>query len=86
MKFATLSVGGRETATVFAEDGRLLTVEEINRETGENWPTDLFALIQDGKLDEFTRWYGGLESVPGSGVPPEEAVYELQGLRRDREP
>ncbi|GLX70045.1 fumarylacetoacetate hydrolase family protein [Paenibacillus glycanilyticus] len=64
MKLATIGYGGVEQGSIVRPEG-YVTLAELNRMTGADWPTDVLELISTGRLDELTLWYneGGRERL-----------------------
>jgi 2-keto-4-pentenoate hydratase/2-oxohepta-3-ene-1,7-dioic acid hydratase in catechol pathway len=56
MRLATLNLDGTETACVQFGRG-FLPLAALNARTGTDWPTDLLALIESGRLDDLGRWF-----------------------------
>lgn len=77
MKLSTIKIEGRETAAVAGPSG-LVTLEQINRTEGTDWPSDLYELLRKGELDKLKVWYsnGGREKLAQmSAVPEKVAVF-----------
>lgn len=55
MRLATIHWNGTEEAALVMPDG-FLPLRKLNEYTDENWPTDLFALIETGELELLKRW------------------------------
>lgn len=64
MRLSTINLNGAETAAIATNAG-VVPVVKVNEALGEQWPTDVFALIQTGKLEAMNDWYraGGREKV-----------------------
>ncbi|RLQ90146.1 fumarylacetoacetate hydrolase family protein [Planomicrobium sp. Y74] len=56
MRLATIQLNGKETAAVVATAG-MIPVEAINKEFGQQWPTELFNLLPLEQLELFKEWY-----------------------------
>lgn len=55
MRLATIQWNGTEEAALVMKDG-FLPLRKLNEHTAENWPTDLFTLIETGELELLKRW------------------------------
>lgn len=55
MRLATIRWNGTEEAALVMADG-FLPLRKLNEHTAENWPTDLYALIETGELELLKRW------------------------------
>ncbi|TCM97146.1 2-keto-4-pentenoate hydratase/2-oxohepta-3-ene-1,7-dioic acid hydratase in catechol pathway [Paenibacillus sp. BK033] len=71
MKLATIVHDGVEQGSIAVPEG-YVTLAELNRGTGADWPTDVFGLIASGRLKELTAWYneGGQERLAALPVIP----------------
>ncbi|MFC3212284.1 fumarylacetoacetate hydrolase family protein [Planomicrobium okeanokoites] len=58
MRLATIQLDGKETAAVVTAAGAI-PVETINKEFGQQWPTQLFDLLPLEKLEPFKEWIAG---------------------------
>lgn len=58
MRLATIQLDGKETAAVVTAAGAI-PVEAINKEFGQQWPTQLFDLLPLEKLEPFKEWVAG---------------------------
>lgn len=68
MRFATIHWNGTEEAALVMADG-FLPLRKLNEYTDENWPTDLFILIQTGELELFRRWLADeFERMPAGAL------------------
>lgn len=56
MRLATIQLNGKETAAVVAAAG-MIPVEAINKEFGQQWPTELFNLLPLEQLEQFKEWF-----------------------------
>ncbi|RAZ81193.1 fumarylacetoacetate hydrolase family protein [Planococcus halotolerans] len=56
MRLATIQLNGKETAAVVAAVG-MIPVEAINKEFGQQWPTELFNLLPLEQLEPFKEWF-----------------------------
>lgn len=56
MRLATIQLNGKETAAVVATAG-MIPVEAINKEFGQQWPTELFNLLPLEQLELFKEWF-----------------------------
>ena len=77
MKLATTRIGGTEAAVVVTTDGAVPVAEVPNP---EGWPTDLFSLLEHGRLKELRRRWDGLsgverEEIAVRSVPLEDLTY-----------
>lgn len=77
MRLASVQIGGDEVAAVL-RDGRALPVAEVPDPDG--WPTDLFSLLEDGRLEDLRRRWDGftereLEDLAGRAIPAEDLTY-----------
>lgn len=66
MRLSTIKVNEAEVAAIVTSAG-LVPVATVNEIVGTNWPTELFALIQTGQLEDMNAWYraGGKAEVEG---------------------
>lgn len=71
MRLATIIEGSRETAAI-VEGDRVYKLEDINKETGTNWNTDVFGILQSQQLEELNNWYS------------KEKLGKLEGIKRDK--
>lgn len=79
MRLATLRMEEREQAALRVDAG-YLTVEDLNRRLGTDWPETLAMIIESGRLPEMIQWYRteGKEtpaSRKGAVILPERAVF-----------
>ncbi|WP_084243777.1 fumarylacetoacetate hydrolase family protein [Planomicrobium okeanokoites] len=58
MRLATIQLDGIETAAIVTAAGAI-PVETINKEFGQQWPTQLFDLLPLEKLKPFKEWIAG---------------------------
>lgn len=80
MRLATIKQSGKETAALVTDKG-LLKIETLNEHTDKRWPTSLFNLIWEGKLDELNRWVSTqgtqeIEKLSAALIPPEQADFQ----------
>lgn len=71
MRLATIIEGSRETAAI-VEGDCVYKLEDINKETGTNWNTDVFGILQSQQLEELNNWYS------------KEKLGKLEGIKRDK--
>lgn len=71
MRLATIIEGSRETAAI-VEGDCVYKLEDINKETGTNWYTDVFGILQSQQLEELNNWYS------------KEKLGKLEGIKRDK--
>lgn len=71
MRLATIIEGSRETAAI-VEGDCVYKLEDINKETGTNWKTDVFGILQSQQLEELNNWYS------------KEKLGKLEGIKRDK--
>lgn len=66
MRLSTIKVNDAEVAAIVTSAG-LVPVAKVNEMIGTDWPTNLFALIQTGQLEDLNAWYraGGKAEVEG---------------------
>jgi 2-keto-4-pentenoate hydratase/2-oxohepta-3-ene-1,7-dioic acid hydratase in catechol pathway len=79
MRIATIHLHQEETAAVMTPAGAV-PVNEINRMSGQRWPADLFALIQQGQLDALSGWLNGLtetqrDDLAQHAIPEDKVAY-----------
>jgi 2-keto-4-pentenoate hydratase/2-oxohepta-3-ene-1,7-dioic acid hydratase in catechol pathway len=79
MRLVTLKTEGKEVGGIVIRKG-IVKLETVNKEFNGNWPTDIFNLIVEEKLEELNKWYknGGvkvLEELDLDIVSFEEAKY-----------
>ena len=77
MRLASVEMGGNEVAAVVWAGGAL-PVAEVPDPGG--WPTDLFSLLEDGRLEDLRRRWDGLselelEDLAGRAIPVEDLSY-----------
>jgi 2-keto-4-pentenoate hydratase/2-oxohepta-3-ene-1,7-dioic acid hydratase in catechol pathway len=77
MRLASVDIGGNEVAAV-VWDGRALPVAEVPDPAG--WPTDLFSLLEGGRLADLRRRWDALskvelEDLAGRAIPVEGLSY-----------
>lgn len=73
MRLATIRWNGTEEAALVMADG-FLPLRKLNEHTAENWPTDLYALIETGELELLKRWLREeFERMP-EGAPAESVM------------
>ncbi|WP_372869485.1 fumarylacetoacetate hydrolase family protein [Planomicrobium okeanokoites] len=58
MRLATIQLDGKETVAIVTAAGTI-PVETINKEFGQQWPTQLFDLLPLEKLKPFKEWIAG---------------------------
>ncbi len=78
MRLATIKLNNAEVAGIVTEKG-IYPIEELNKNKGTAWKTEMMELIQAQEIPQLTAWYnaGGkdeLETLPGV-VPAAEVVY-----------
>lgn len=56
MRLATVKVNGVEKGAVITKQGAVL-IEKLNELYNQNWPTNLFDIIQENELVDMTEWY-----------------------------
>lgn len=56
MRLATVKVNGVEKGAVITKQGAVL-IEKVNELYNQNWPTNLFDIIQENELVDMTEWY-----------------------------
>ena len=56
MKLTSLTIEGAETVAIRVADG-YLPLQEINRAFRQQWPSEMFDLIDSGSLFELNNWY-----------------------------
>ena len=79
MRLATLRIKGKEIGGIVLEKGIVL-LDTLNEKTGKNLPSDIFSLINEGKLEKLKEWYcnGGKEELEGmveDTIPFEDVEY-----------
>ena len=79
MRLATLRINGKEIGGIVLEKGIVL-LDTLNEKTGKNLPSDIFNLINEGKLEKLKEWYckGGKEELEGmveDTIPFEDVEY-----------
>lgn len=77
MRLASAEIGGSEVAAVVWAGGALPVAEIPNP---DGWPTDLFSLLEGGRLDDLRWRWGGLserelEDLAGRAVPARDLPY-----------
>ena len=77
MRLASANIGGNEVAVV-VHDGAAVPVAGIPNPQG--WPTDLFSLLESGKLDDLRRLWNDLsekevEDLSGRSIPVSDLAY-----------
>ena len=77
MRLASANIGGNEVA-VMVRAGGALPVAEVPDPGG--WPTDLFSLLESGRLEDLRRTWDGLskvelEDLAGRAIPVEDLSY-----------
>jgi len=77
MKLATCQVGNAgEEACILTEHG-ILPLSSVNRRAGTDWPTELFRIIGEGRLDAMEQWYAAEKGswMRELAIPPEDARF-----------
>jgi 2-keto-4-pentenoate hydratase/2-oxohepta-3-ene-1,7-dioic acid hydratase in catechol pathway len=77
MRLATIRRANEEILSVFTTEG-LVTLEDINRRFGRDWPCDLQTLIRAGKLDALRRWW--TESGREEGTSLTDHILKLENV------
>jgi 2-keto-4-pentenoate hydratase/2-oxohepta-3-ene-1,7-dioic acid hydratase in catechol pathway len=77
MRLATIRRANEEILSVFTTEG-LVTLEDINRRFGRDWPCDLQTLIRTGKLDALRRWW--TESGREKGTSLTDHILKLENV------
>jgi 2-keto-4-pentenoate hydratase/2-oxohepta-3-ene-1,7-dioic acid hydratase in catechol pathway len=77
MRLATIRRANEEILSVFTTEG-LVTLEDINRRFGRDWPCDLQTLIRAGKLDALRRWW--TESGREKGTSLTDHILKLENV------
>lgn len=64
MKLATIQMKDLETAAIILED-LVFTIASINENLAADWPTDIFILLKEDRLEPLNDWYniGGREQI-----------------------
>ncbi len=78
MRLATLLIDGIETAALLTKGG-YITIQTINVETEQQWPEDLFGLIETGLLLEINSWFNTINNslltkLLKKAIPPQDAI------------
>ena len=63
MRIATLRMGEKEVAAIRTEKG-YVSLERLNAETGDGYPSDLMFLLAAGQFDQLKTWY----DAAGQGI------------------
>ncbi len=79
MIFATVKSGGVETAAVVLPDG-VVSIEQVNAILKEDWPTDLFALLESEGAHDLQSWFrsldeAALDKLAGYVIPKDHIPY-----------
>lgn len=79
MRLATISIEGKEQCAIVFYEG-LLPLEILNSRLDEVWPTDLFEIIKQGKLDDLKDFLREKEEMillktSKELIPHQEVVY-----------
>ncbi|CAN5609134.1 hypothetical protein BH24ACT22_BH24ACT22_12310 [soil metagenome] len=73
MILATINSGGAEVAAIVLPKGAV-PIEYVNAALGRDWPTDLFALLEAGRLRDLQVWLRSLneaefDKLAGHAIP-----------------
>ena len=79
MRLSTIKLKNAEMAAIVTDAG-IVSVVDVNEALGKQWPTDLFELLETGKLEAMNDWYlasgkAELETMSGYAIPKSDVVY-----------
>ena len=79
MKLASVKVDDHEKACICTPFG-YASLDQINKHLNLRWPTDIWHVLQSGKLEELTAWYhsdgqGSLEELKDELIADEQVVF-----------
>ncbi|QZY55218.1 fumarylacetoacetate hydrolase family protein [Crassaminicella profunda] len=78
MKLATVKIGEGEEAAVMIQKG-VVYVRTVNEKLNQNWPLEVFELIETGQLEKMNQWYknGGKKAIEELDeiIPKEEVLF-----------
>lgn len=84
MKLAACRFDGAEEACILTEAGAV-SLRQINRITGANWPTELLMLLKQGQLKDLADWLASADcTLPDAAVVPYEQVQYAPLYRNPR--
>lgn len=80
MRLATVKLNGKEAAAILTGDG-VLPIEVLNEKLNQDWPIDLYQLIETQKLESFNSWANGegeneIKALSGHVIPFEAVDYQ----------
>lgn len=77
MRLATIKLNNAEVASIVTAAG-VVPVAAVNTHTGENWPTEMFEIINSGALDAMNEWYragGKADLTKLTAIPKSDAKF-----------